>query len=142
MVLFGLFVLPIHWDVEIPSLILWPAQLAMIVGLIMIGLAFLQMGKRISPFPRPKENTELITWGIFGLIRHPIYGGIIMFCFGLGLYQEEIYKLAVAGGMLLFFYLKSLYEERNMRAQFERYAEYQKKTGRFFPKVLSATKPK
>lgn len=140
--LFGLYLWPIHWDYTIPDLILWPAQLAIIVGLILIGLAFLQMGKRISPFPRPKEETELISWGVFGLVRHPIYSGIILFCIGLALYQEEPYKLFLSIIIWLFFFAKSTYEERNMLKKFPKYREYKKKTGRFFPKVLAAAKPK
>ncbi len=139
--LFGLYLLPLEIDISLPKLLLWPAQLAMIVGLIICFWALVQIGKRISPFPRPKEETELITWGIFGMVRHPIYSGVFLFCVGLGFYTEDAYRVLIAIALLILFYFKSSFEESNMTARFEHYPEYKKKVGRFFPK-LSATKPK
>lgn len=139
--LFAAFLFPLELAWPVPKLALWPAQLAMILGLIILVWALLQLGSRISPFPRPKTDTVLITWGIFGLVRHPIYSGIFLFCAGLGLYTESLYRLSIAFVLLAWFYFKSRYEEKNMKAHFPEYPKYQKKTGRFFPKLPTA-KPK
>ncbi len=139
--LFGLYLWPVSWPYALPDMVLWPAQLAMIVGLILLFAALGQIGFKISPFPRPKENTVLISWGVFGIVRHPIYSGIILFAVGMGLYQEDLYKLFISFLLFVLFYFKSSYEERNMRKFFPEYKDYQKRVGRFFPKVLRGTKP-
>jgi protein-S-isoprenylcysteine O-methyltransferase Ste14 len=126
---------------EIPKLMLWPAQIAIMLGLFEMLWALKMLGKNLSPFPRPKEDAELITWGVFGLVRHPIYGGVFLFTVGLGFYHESIYKVMIALILLLFFYFKSRYEEKNLLAYYPNYRAYRLKVGRFFPK-LSTAKPK
>lgn len=138
--LFGAYLWPMSLDYALPTLLLWPAQLAMIVGLILLFAALKQIGLRISPFPRPRENTQLIIDGVFAVVRHPIYSGIFLFAVGLAFYKEELYKLIISILLLILFYFKSSYEEKNMMQRFEGYASYRKRVGRFFPK-LRAAKP-
>lgn len=142
-VLFGAYLIPfeINLGIPIPELILWPAQIAMIVGILEIIWALRQLGRFLSPFPKPRKDAELITWGVFGLVRHPIYSGIVLFAAGLGLYQQDPYRVLIAGSLLAFFYLKSRYEEKNLLAYFPNYKAYREKTGRFFPKLFP-TQPK
>ncbi|WP_421751458.1 methyltransferase family protein [Croceimicrobium sp.] len=141
--LFILFFIPVDWlqAVKIPDLMLWPAQLAMIIGILEVIWALKQMGRYLSPFPKPKADAELITWGVFGLVRHPIYSGIILFAAGFGIYFRDPFQILMAGVLALFFYFKSRYEEKNLRAYFPNYASYQKRTGRFIPNLFAA-KPK
>src|SRR4051812_30044565 len=35
------------------------------------------LGSSLTPFPRPKADSELITGGIYACVRHPIYTGLI-----------------------------------------------------------------
>jgi len=44
-----------------------------ILALIIIVFSAKDLGKSLSPMPRPKENSKLITSGIYKLFRHPIY---------------------------------------------------------------------
>ena len=53
----------------------------MLTGIAIIVVSILQLNKNLSPFPTPKENSELITTGLFSKIRHPIYSGILLFHF-------------------------------------------------------------
>ena len=43
--------------------------LAALTGL----LGLLAQGWRLTPFPRPPANAQLIEHGIYGLVRHPLY---------------------------------------------------------------------
>src|SRR5262245_20292441 len=70
----------------------WPAPwgwLAWIAGglLLMLGLALvtlggLALGRNLSPLPHPTDEAILVETGIYGLVRHPIYSGLIAGCFG------------------------------------------------------------
>ena len=50
------------------------------LGILIILIAFIVMlfsikdlGKNLSPFPRPINNSNLVTTGIYRFIRHPMY---------------------------------------------------------------------
>lgn len=139
-VLFGAYLVPLYLPFEIPSLMLWPTQLIILLGLLEIAWALVQMGRFLSPFPKPRQESKLITGGVFAIVRHPIYSGIFLIAAGYGFYSESLYRVLMAFVLLLFFYLKSLYEERNLKVFFQDYKAYAEQTGRFFPKLFG-TKP-
>ncbi len=138
--LFVLYLLPVELPYSSPDLLSWPAVLLMLIGLIEILWALQQLGTSLSPFPKPKSNAQLKTGGVFALVRHPIYGGLFLIAAGFGFYTENPYRLMMALVLLTFFYFKSAYEERNLRAFFRDYEAYAQRTGRFFPK-LPVAKP-
>lgn len=136
------YLLPIDLGLSLPHLARCCALLIMLIGIVESLWALIQLGKFLSPFPKPKENAPLITGGIFGLVRHPIYSGIFLFATGWAFYSGNFYRLLIAIAILLFFYGKSRYEEQNLKAYFSDYEAYAKKVGRFFPKLKSlSTKP-
>jgi protein-S-isoprenylcysteine O-methyltransferase Ste14 len=105
----------------------------MIIGAVIIIWAFIQLKGNISIFPTPKSGAKLVTNGIFAMLRHPIYAGLIYFFFGLGIYRWSQYKLIAAFIIFVFFEIKSSYEERKLAARFEDYNDYKLTTGKFFP---------
>lgn len=142
LVLFVLFVLPVQLSLSLPALPKWPAQLVLIIGLIEIVWAFMQLRNFISIWPSPKDETELVTWGLFAIVRHPIYSGIILCTGGYAFYKADFYKLLICLGLFLLFYFKSRYEEKRLSERFKLYPRYKARVGRFFPKAPSfRTKP-
>jgi len=49
-----------------------------IIGILIIGVSILQLNKNLSPFPTPKVGSHLITSGLYSIVRHPIYLGILV----------------------------------------------------------------
>ena len=134
--LFGLYVL----DVDSIAFSL-PSKVGLIgltiaaVGVIVLVIALLQLNKNLSPFPTPKNGSNLVQNRIYSLVRHPIYTGILFVVFGYGLYQGSSYKLLISFLLLLLFFAKSKYEERNLVKKFLEYPSYKKTVGRFLPKI-------
>lgn len=142
MVLFVLFVLPFQLEQSLPQLPQWPAQLVLILGLIEVIWAFMQLRNFISVWPTPTDNSELVTWGVFAIVRHPIYSGIILITSGYAFYTADLYKLLISLALVILFYFKSAYEEKRLSERFKVYARYKKRVGRFFPKLpLFRAKP-
>jgi protein-S-isoprenylcysteine O-methyltransferase Ste14 len=142
LLLFILFVMPFQLDQSLPQLPKWPAQLAVIIGLIEVVWAYMQLRNFISAWPTPKDNSELVTWGIFAIIRHPIYSGIVLCTSGYAFYKADLYRLLVCLALLTLFYFKSAYEEKRLVERFKVYPRYKANVGRFFPKLPSfRTKP-
>ncbi len=83
------------------------------------------------------EAREVITTGIFSKVRHPLYTGhFIMFfgslCLRLHAYTIVLYILFALGQVF-----RARVEEKKLIRFFPAYRAYQKKTGMFFPKIVS-----
>lgn len=80
-------------------------------------------------------SQELVTWGPYKYVRHPSYLGYFLMFTGLLLLWLNVLALfpllAVPGYCQLTFREESLL----LRRFGEKYAEYQRKTGRFLPKL-------
>jgi protein-S-isoprenylcysteine O-methyltransferase Ste14 len=104
-----------------------------VVGLIIVGISILQLNKNLSPFPSPKAGSDLITSGLYAVVRHPIYFGIIVLFGGYSLYSASWLRLLVTGLLSILFHYKSAYEESLLVRKFPEYKTYQASTGKIFP---------
>jgi len=124
----------------------WPFQLNQysqyfflviaILGLILLLTALLQLNKNLSPFPTPKIDGQLIESGLYQYIRHPIYTGILLMCFGYAVYTGSFFRIGISIALWILFYFKSNYEEKLLRNRYPDYLAYAKSRGRFFPKLF------
>lgn len=134
--LFILFILPFSWyTFEVGYNLKLFSYLAKIVGFFIIAISIFQLRKQLSPFPSPREGGKLIISGIFKYIRHPIYSGLLLLFFGFAFYQGSFYKMIIAFLLLILFYYKSIYEEKQLSHKFKNYVNYRKDAGRFLPKI-------
>jgi protein-S-isoprenylcysteine O-methyltransferase Ste14 len=119
----------------------WPLRLAaavvglpvLVVGAVFLGYGLAGLGPALSPFPKPKADGKLVTDGIYGCVRHPIYGGLVMVAIGFALITGSIGRIVLAGALLGFFAAKSDVEERWLRQRYPDYADYQKRVRRMLP---------
>lgn len=107
----------------------------MVAGSLLILLSILQLNTNLSPFPSPKESSELIQTGLYRYLRHPIYTGILLGGLGWSLFSANGSRLLVVGLLWILFYFKAQYEEGLLLKQFEAYGEYMKRSGMFLPKI-------
>ena len=98
-------------------------------GLLVAGGAGL--GRQLTPFPLPVLDGELKEDGIYGLVRHPIYGGVLL---GLLAWALVSSPLALAPWALgaLFFDAKRRREEAWLLARHPQYARYAERVPRAF----------
>lgn len=113
-----------------------PGWLLFVMGLLLVGIALVQLNTSLSPFPRPLPNGKLVTSGAFRLARHPIYAGILWAALGNALRTGSGGQLVVTGLLALLFYFKSAYEERLLDERYPEYAAYRQQTGRFWPLTI------
>jgi len=69
------------------------------------------LGNSFSIFPKPVAEHGLRTNGIYGLVRHPMYAGLIGAGFGLGLATGNPVLWGPTVLLLVFFDFKARYEE-------------------------------
>jgi protein-S-isoprenylcysteine O-methyltransferase Ste14 len=133
--LFGLFFLQPDMEYFIPEFIKWPGLLIFLMGGVIAFISIIQLNRNLTAFPTPKEKAFLYTGGLYRFARHPIYTGVILIFFGLTLYWLSIYKLLITFGLMILFYFKTDYEEKQLLEKYKDYDDYKNKTGRFFPKL-------
>jgi protein-S-isoprenylcysteine O-methyltransferase Ste14 len=132
--LLSIFLIPIHIaSFKLNNTIINLGLTLAIAGFLIVVVAIIQLNKNLTPFPTPKDGSELIKAGLYKLVRHPIYTGIILTVTGYSLYRESLWKLLVSLLLAVLFYYKSKYEEGLLRRRYNDYEDYMKTTGRFFP---------
>jgi len=109
-------------------------------GNITLSLAYHELGIYWSyPIDGIKKRKKLVTSGIYGKIRHPIYLSFNLFCIGfiMILLDWVLLIFYIIGAIGLYF--QAIDEEKILIEYFkEEYINYKRKTGRFFVKYKSA----
>lgn len=93
------------------------------------------LGRNRTPYPKPREGSELVERGIYARVRHPLYTSVMLVCFGWAAIWQSVPSLSAALATTLFFRAKAVREERWLRAKFPGYAAYAKRVPRFIPKL-------
>jgi protein-S-isoprenylcysteine O-methyltransferase Ste14 len=108
----------------------------MAVGGIFAFLGVRSLGRSLTPFPRPRDGGALVDTGVYRLVRHPIYGGLVIAALGYALMMQALLT-AVAGPLmlLLFFTLKSAREEAWLVERYPGYPAYRARTRRMLPYI-------
>lgn len=112
----------------------WAGVLPFLLGA-WVGIAALRMhGRKLTPLPEPNPALGLLRSGVYAVIRHPMYTGLLLCAFGLAILLQKPLGVAMAVALTVFFNLKAREEERRLLRCYPEYADYQRTTGRFLPR--------
>ena len=98
--------------------------LIIMIASIFMLVAIKDLGRNLSPFPRPKNNSNLVTTGIYRFTRHPMYYSLIIISFGVFLTKLSIYYLSLTISLSLLIKFKILLEEQYLKNKFKKYFLY------------------
>jgi len=84
----------------------------MIAGLAVLLIALLSLGAALTPTPVPQEGAALRTGGIYSVVRHPVYVGILIAALGFTLAIGSLWQVFLLVTMAVFFYGKAFWEDR------------------------------
>jgi protein-S-isoprenylcysteine O-methyltransferase Ste14 len=107
-----------------------------VAGLVLLAGWYLVRRGIKEVFGTKREKPEVISTGVFRIVRHPIYTGAILFYLAAILstlsIASALFWLLVIG----FYIFICRYEESILSEEFGNdYLEYKKKTGMLFPKL-------
>ena len=98
--------------------------LIIIIAFIILLFAIKDLGRNLSPFPRPINNSNLVTTGIYRFTRHPMYYSLIFISFGVFITKLSIYYLFLSVSLGLIIKLKIALEEKYLKNKFKNYLLY------------------
>jgi protein-S-isoprenylcysteine O-methyltransferase Ste14 len=99
------------------------------------GVTELRAGRALTPVPRPRSGAELVTSGPYRLVRHPIYGGLLLVALGLALDRPWLGTVVAASLLALVLDLKRRREEVWLAARYSAYPTYREHTKALIPWV-------
>ena len=128
------FIISLHffqWEFIPQKQIIKVSPLSYLVGFLIIIIAFIillvaikDLGRNLSPFPRPIKNSNLVTTGIYRFTRHPMYYSLIFISFGVFIAKLSIYYLFLSTTLSLIIKFKIDLEEQYLNNKFKNYLLY------------------
>ncbi len=116
-----------------PSLVAGVILLLAGAALVLAGAR--SLGSALTPLPYPREDATLRDDGVYGSVRHPIYGGLMLISLGVSLCSSPL-ALVPAALLVLVLVGKSRREERWLTDRFRAYVPYRERVPhRFLPIV-------
>jgi protein-S-isoprenylcysteine O-methyltransferase Ste14 len=120
--------------------IVWVAVTGTIVflsGLILRVAAFITLGLGFRPVVSSARNEAVVQRGVYRIIRHPSYTGMILIYAGISLcLLNWVLLLISAAGFSALYIWRVHLEEKVLVSRFgKEYSDYQKKTRKFIPYV-------
>ena len=123
---FQLELLPNKQIIQINNISYFLGILIIIIASIFILIAIKDLGRNLSPFPKPKANSNLVTTGIYRFMRHPMYYSLIIISFGVFLTKLSIYYLCLTITLAFLIKFKIILEEQYLKNKFKNYFLYKK----------------
>jgi len=128
------FIISLHflqWEFLPQKQIIQASPFSYFLGILIIIIAFIIMlfsikdlGRNLSPFPRPINNSSLVTTGIYRFMRHPMYYSLIFISFGVFITKLSIYYLFLSISLSLILKFKIALEEQYLNNKFKNYLLY------------------
>ena len=113
--------------IQVSSYSYFVGFLIIIIALIILFIAIKDLGRNLSPFPRPINNSNLVTSGIYRFMRHPMYYSLIFISFGVFITKLSIYYLFLSISLGLIIKFKIALEEQYLNNKFKNYFLYKNK---------------
>ena len=134
LIFFQFFIIGLHffkWEfipqkqiIQVSSLSYLAGFLIIIIAFIILLVAIKDLGKNLSPFPKPIKNSNLVTTGIYRFMRHPMYYSLIFISFGVFITKLSIYYLFLSISLGLTIKFKIDLEEQYLKNKFKNYLIY------------------
>jgi protein-S-isoprenylcysteine O-methyltransferase Ste14 len=95
-----------------------------ILAIVFLGRSLFDLGQNLTPLPHPRDEGQLVTTGVYGLVRHPMYGGVIYLALSYASWQMSWIHLVGSIILFVFFDAKSRKEEFWLTEKFLYYSNY------------------
>lgn len=106
-----------------------------IFAAVLLGKGLLDLGENLTPLPYPRDDSSLVQTGIYGLVRHCLYSGLIMGTAAYSLWTLSLPHLLTTAVLFIVLDIKARKEEAWLLERFPEYAEYRQRVSKFIPGI-------
>ena len=129
---------PVGWAIDSLALLYVRWGMAVALGLgasVLIIKGLWDLGQNLTPLPYPREDGQLVKSGVYSIVRHPLYSGLIFAAFSWVVFQLSLSHLIGAAILCAFFDAKARREEAWLSEKYPEYSDYQQKVKKLIPGV-------
>ena len=138
--LIGFVLLPVYrpkeWDIDSSVLLYLRWGIPAVLGIgasLLIGKGLLDLGRNLTPLPYPKDDGQLVQSGVYSIVRHPLYSGLIFAAFSWAVFQFSLSHLLTVAILFAFFDAKARREEAWLTEKYPEYSDYQQRVKKLLP---------
>lgn len=106
-------------------------------SIVILVLAVKELRPSLTALPEPKIDAPLITTGIYGVIRHPMYMAVIMMAIGMSLVHWSVAAGVETALLVMVLGFKLRYEDLLLHEKWPEADHYQRSIGALIPKFSS-----
>jgi protein-S-isoprenylcysteine O-methyltransferase Ste14 len=114
----------------------WLATVASVVanagGAVLI-LSAINLGRSLTAMPTPAERGMLKTTGLYRIVRHPLYTGLLALVLGRAVTSGSLAKAGLGAALFALLMAKARWEEQMLARRYPDYGDYAARTPRFLP---------
>jgi protein-S-isoprenylcysteine O-methyltransferase Ste14 len=114
----------------------WLGGVLFALGVTMYRVAGRDLGDALSPFVQPRPGSALVTRGVYGYVRHPMYLGQAMIAVGAPLTLGARWALVVTAVALGVLAVRMVAEDRALARAHAGWATYAARAKRIVPFVF------
>lgn len=133
-VLLGLIaLLPGGWGWLVPAWLRALAIAGVLAGAALMLLAGTALGRGLTAVPIPNRHAVLRTGGLYRVVRHPIYTGLLLAAGSWTVASGSGWRALAFAALLALITVKARWEEERLARRFAAYPDYASRTPRFVP---------
>ena len=125
-------------DINVDPALEYSGIAMLAVGLVLLFAGFKGLGKSLTANPVPNEEGVLVTTGIYSIVRHPIYLGLLIITLGLVVSSGVWSQIIVWAALVMLLTYKMRWEETLLSKKYKGYAQYMATV----PALIPGLKPK
>lgn len=122
---------------SLPGGLRWGLRAVAVAGLAPMAIAAVTLGRGLTAAPLPNAHAQLRTGGLYRLVRHPIYSGLLLSSVAWAIASGSLVALVAAALLVGLINVKARWEERRLAERFPAYPAYAAVTPRFLPRTPS-----
>jgi protein-S-isoprenylcysteine O-methyltransferase Ste14 len=126
----------VYWPHRVEGVLTVFGLITAAFGVALLLVAAISLGASLTVLPKPPARGNLVQTGVYGAVRHPVYGAVLLIALGWSLVESPLGLIPTAL-LAVVFDLKARLEEAWLQERYPAYGRYRDETPRRFVPGLS-----
>jgi protein-S-isoprenylcysteine O-methyltransferase Ste14 len=102
-------------------------------SVVLLGKGLIDLGPNLTPLPYPREDGALVQTGVYGIVRHSLYSGLILGTLAYSLWSLSLSHFAITVALFLVLNAKAAKEETWLEERYPDYGDYRQRVKKLIP---------